>query len=187
MAEILKTTVLDDSWAIFLKADVRLDDDVVVSRQIELHGEVAVVLPYDPVRRKALLVRLLRVPPLYAQGLQAITEAPAGLLDPGETAEDAGRREAMEETGVRLGQLEPVGSYWSTPGISTERMWLFLAAYTEADRSGAGGGVAEEHEGIEVLEVGLDELGRRLDDGRIDDLKTLALVQALKLRRPDLF
>ncbi len=179
--------MLDDSWATFLKADVRLDDGAVVSRQIEAHGEVAVVLPYDPIRRKALLVRLLRVPPLYAQGLQAITEAPAGLLDPGETAEAAARREAMEETGVQLGQLEAVGSYWSTPGISTERMWLFLAPYAEGDRRGAGGGLAEEHEGIEVLEVGLDALGRMLDGGQIDDMKTLALVQALKLRRPDLF
>jgi 8-oxo-dGTP pyrophosphatase MutT (NUDIX family) len=99
----------------------------------------------------------------------------------------AARREAMEETGVALGPLEPVGGYWSSPGISTERMWLFLAPYAAADRRGAGGGIAEEHEGIEVLEVGLDELGRRLDEGRIDDMKTLALVQALKLRRPDLF
>jgi nudix-type nucleoside diphosphatase (YffH/AdpP family) len=187
MAEILRTTVLDDSWATFLKAEVRLDDGAVVSRQIEAHGEVAVVLPYDPTRRTALLVRLLRVPPLYAQGLQAVTEAPAGLVDPGETAGAAARREAMEETGVALGPLEPVGSYWSTPGISTERMWLFLAPYTAADRRGAGGGVAEEHEGITVLEIGLDDLSRRLEEGRIEDMKTLALVQALKLRRPELF
>jgi nudix-type nucleoside diphosphatase (YffH/AdpP family) len=187
MAEILRTIVLDDSWATFLKAEVRLDDGAVVSRQIEAHGEVAAVLPYDPARRTALLVRLLRVPPLYAQGLQLVTEAPAGLLNPGETAEAAARREAMEETGVRLNQLEPVGCYWSTPGISTERMWLFLAAYAEADRQGSGGGVAEEHEGIEVLEISLDALGRMLDAGAIDDMKTLALVQALKLRRPELF
>ena len=76
---------------------------------------------------------------------------------------------------------------WSTPGISTERMVLFLAEYRAADREGAGGGLAEEHENITVLEPTLAELDADLHAGRIGDLKLLVLVQALKLRRPDLF
>jgi nudix-type nucleoside diphosphatase (YffH/AdpP family) len=187
MAEILGVTVLDDSWATFLKAEVRLDDGAQVTRQIESHGDVAVVLPYDPLRRRVLLVRLLRVPPLYAVGLQAMSEAPAGLIDRGESAAEAARREAMEEAGVRLGELEPIGTFWSTPGISTERMSLFLAPYGETDRVADGGGVEGEHEDIEVLEITTATLGRLLETDGIEDMKTLALAQALRLRHPGLF
>jgi hypothetical protein len=76
---------------------------------------------------------------------------------------------------------------WSTPGITTERLHLFLAPYTSADRVEEGGGLAEEHEDIEVLEIGLDELMPMLEQGAITDMKTLVLIQALQLRRPELF
>jgi nudix-type nucleoside diphosphatase (YffH/AdpP family) len=187
MAEILKTEVKDDSWATFLCLQVRLDDGEVVWRQVEDHGAAAAVLPYDPERRTALLVKLFRAPPLYAGVDPVIVEPVAGLIDEGETAEEAARREAMEEAGVRLAALEQVGEVWTSPGISTEKMSLYLGAYRAADRVGAGGGLAEEHEGITVLDTPLAELGRALDEGRIGDMKLLVLVQALKLRRPDLF
>jgi hypothetical protein len=89
--------------------------------------------------------------------------------------------------GLRLPTLEPVGAFWSMPGVSTERMHLFLAPYGEADRVGAGGGLAAEHEEIEVVETPLAELARLADAGELTDMKTFALVQALRLRRPDLF
>ena len=187
MAELLQTEVKDDSWATFLRVQVRLDDGEVVWRQVEDHGAAAVVLPYDPVRRTALLVRLFRAPPLYAGVDSLLVEAVAGLIDEGESAEDAARREALEEAGVRLSQLEFVGEVWSTPGISTEKMSLYLGAYGAQDRVAPGGGLAEEHEDITVLDTPLGELGRELEAGRITDMKLLALVQALKLRRPELF
>ncbi len=71
--------------------------------------------------------------------------------------------------------------------MTTERLHLFLAPYTAADRIGEGGGLAEEHEEIEVLEISLDELVGLLDRGAIADMKTLALIQALQLRHPELF
>jgi hypothetical protein len=86
-----------------------------------------------------------------------------------------------------LTSLEPVGAAWTTPGVSTELMHLYLAPYRAADRTGAGGGVAGEHENITVNETSLAELAAMADDGRLFDLKTLALVQTLRLRRPGLF
>ena len=113
-------------------------------------------------------------------------EVPAGLIDEGEQATDAARREAHEEVGVKLDTLEPAGHTWSMCGVSTERMALYLAPYAVADRTSAGGGLVEEHENITVVEVSLDALRQLADANALVDLKTLALVQTLRLRPPQL-
>jgi 8-oxo-dGTP pyrophosphatase MutT (NUDIX family) len=93
----------------------------------------------------------------------------------------------MEEAGLRLGTLEPLGALWPMPGLSTERMHLFLAAYTQADRVADGGGLAAEHEDIVVEERSLASLAAALDGGALTDMKTVVLLLQLRHRRPDLF
>jgi 8-oxo-dGTP pyrophosphatase MutT (NUDIX family) len=93
----------------------------------------------------------------------------------------------MEEIGLRLSALEPIAVAWPMPGLSAERMHLFLAPYAESDRVGAGGGLEEEHEDIEVVELPLAELATEADRGEVSDLKLLVLLQTLRLRHPDLF
>jgi nudix-type nucleoside diphosphatase (YffH/AdpP family) len=104
-----------------------------------------------------------------------------------EEPENCARREAEEEVGLCLHALEPVAEVWTCPGVSTERIHLFLAAYAVHDRVSDGGGLSEEHEDIEVVEMPLEEAWRRLENGDVADLKTLTLLQALRLRRPDLW
>ena len=174
-------------WCTLYLATVRLADGRVTTREIEDHGNAACVLPYDPARRVALVIRQLRTPPLYAGGVAALIEAPAGLIDQGEDGATAARREAMEEAGVRLTRLEKVSEAWTMPGLSSERMALFLGVYAAADQVAPGGGVASEHEEIEVIEVPLATLAAMAESGELADLKTFALVQTLRIRRPDLF
>ncbi len=185
-ASINGKRILHRGWSTFLIADVTFPNGERHEREIEDHGVAVCVLPYDPARRVALLIEQFRAPVFYAESVPALLEAPAGILD--EQDPEAGtRREALEETGVQLGQLEPVSRVWAMPGISTERMHLYLAAYTEADRIGAGGGLPDEGEDIRVLEMPLAELARLADEGGIVDVKTLVLVQTLRLRHGDLF
>jgi nudix-type nucleoside diphosphatase (YffH/AdpP family) len=165
---------------------VRLASGKDIHREVEDHGRAVAVLPYDPARKTALLVLQLRVPTLVAGFETEFIEAPAGRLDEDDPAECA-RREALEECGARLGPLDHVARVWSMPGISTERIDLYLASYQEADRIGPGGGLEEENENITVVEMPLRELSAMADEGRIVDMKTLTLVFALRLRRPDLF
>ena len=66
-------------------------------------------------------------------------------------------------------------------------MALFLAPYHASQRIGDGGGLESEHEQITVEEIKLDELAERADNGELNDLKTFALVQTLRLRHPELF
>ncbi|GJE03344.1 NUDIX domain-containing protein [Methylobacterium isbiliense] len=185
-AKILDVRFVHEGWSRFGIAKVRLADGSEVDRELEDHGNSVGVLPYDPDRRVAALVRELRVPALYVEGAQTQLEAPAGLIEEGAPEENA-RREVLEEVGLRLHELEPVGTTYSCAGISTERIHLFLAAYRSEDRTSGGGGAEGEHENIKVVEMALDDLAGMMDRGGLTDLKTLTLALALRARHPDLF
>jgi nudix-type nucleoside diphosphatase (YffH/AdpP family) len=184
---IKESKLLFDGWTRFLTLEVESPDGHRMTRAVLDHGESACVLPYDVDRRVALLVRQQRVPQLYLGQRTPSLEVIAGRLEPDEGAEDSIRREAEEEAGLRLDALEHVATCWASPGVSTERFNLYLCTYSPADRIGSGGGRADELESIEVQELPLSELKQRADRGAIEDAKTLLLIQALRLRRADLF
>jgi nudix-type nucleoside diphosphatase (YffH/AdpP family) len=178
--------LVHEGWARYLVAEVLQDDGTRITREMEDHGRAVAVLPYDPERRMATLVSQFRAPVLYSGGPPNHLEVPAGLLDDGEP-EDEARREAAEETGLRLGRLDLVASAYAMPGISTERMDLFLAAYGAGDRTGTGGGLAAESESVAVHEIPLRELAAMGRRGTLTDMKSLVLLFALQMQRPDLF
>ncbi|ACG79635.1 pyrophosphohydrolase including oxidative damage repair enzymes [Phenylobacterium zucineum HLK1] len=184
--ELRKVETIHQGYSTLMLATLAAPDGSTFTREIEHHGRAAAVLPYDPERRCALMVNLPRPPVIWAGGPPELLEAPAGMVE-NEDAEETATREALEEAGVKLGRLEAVGSPFSSPGVSSERIDLFLAAYSTADRVGDGGGLAEEQEHITVEEVPLAQLWTWVEQRRIEDLKTLALILALKVRRPELF
>ena len=182
--EITYIETVHSGWAKFMVATVRVADARTFRREIEDHGAAACVLPYNAERRTAVLVRQFRVPVYYAAREPHTLEAIAGIVEEADPAETA-RREAREEAGLELGAIEPVGEGWTMPGISTERMHLYLATYRDRAREGRGG--VDEDEDITAVEFGLNELARLADSGKLADIKTLVLVQTLRLRRPELF
>lgn len=182
----LPLRIVYEGWTTFGVATVPQLDGTAVKRCLEHHGTAAAVLPFDPHRRTALLVRQVRVGSAWWGGDGQLDEAPAGGLDGG-APEVAARREAFEEAGVRLGSLEKVGCLYPMPSISTEQIHLFLAPYAAEDRIAAGGGLAAENEQVAVKEVTLNDLAGAAADGTLTDMKTIVLLQALQLRRPELF
>lgn len=184
--ELRKVETVYQGYCTLMVATLTAPGGDAFQREIEHHGRAACVLPYDPERRCALLVNLPRAPVIWAGGPPELLEAPAGMVE-NEDPEEAATREALEEVGVRLGRLEPVGSPFSTPGVSSERIDLYLAAYSARDRISAGGGLAEEQENIAVMEAPLAQLWAWVEQRRIEDLKTMALILALRVRRPELF
>jgi nudix-type nucleoside diphosphatase (YffH/AdpP family) len=185
-ARILSSTILHEGFCKLIRVRLRLPDGDEIDREVEDHGASVAMLPYDPVRRTALLIRLLRAPVLLTANMADLLEAPAGLVDEDMPA-DAARRELHEEAGLAVTDLEHVGTVWTMPGISTERMDLYLARYSEADRVGAGGGVAGESENITVVEMPLSELWAKAQGGGIADMKTLTLILLLHEKHPELF
>jgi nudix-type nucleoside diphosphatase (YffH/AdpP family) len=182
--EIIETRLAREGWFNVVTVKARIDGEVIERDMVD-HPSGAAVLPYDPDRRVALMITQTR-PPVLASGEGPMIEVIAGALD-GDTAERCARREAMEEGGVRLDRLEHVAQVWATPASSTERVDYFLAEYRQRDRVSPGGGLDEEQEHLRVCEIPLDELWRQAASAELRDAKTLTLVQALRIRRPELF
>lgn len=144
-------------------------------------GNGATVLLIDRQRRTVLLTRQFRIPAYlngHVDGM--LLETAAGLLDD-DDAETAIRREAEEETGCRIRSITRLFELFMSPGSVTERVAFFVADYTTADRTGSGGGLEEEGEHIEVVEMDLDDAIAAVADGRITDGKTVLLLQWAQL------
>ncbi len=147
-------------------------------------GNGAAVLLYDRDRATVLLTRQFRYPAYVNDHLDGmLIEVAAGLLD-GDDPESAIRREASEELGVAIRTIEHVYDAYMSPGSVTERVHFYAAAYTPADRSSAGGGVADEGEDIEILELEFADALTMIADGRITDGKTIMLLQWAALSGP---
>ncbi len=181
-------TLLSCHWYVLRTTtfDYRHSDGHWSTEQRETYdrGNGATVLLYDRDRGTVLLTRQFRYP-AYANGHPdgMLLETAAGLLDD-ESPEDAVRREVEEELGVTVGEVQHVFDVFMSPGSVTERLHFFAAPYSAADRTGDRGGLAEEGEDIEVVELGFDEALDMIDDGRIADAKTVMLLQWAALRGP---
>lgn len=150
------------------------------SRESYDRGNGAVVLLYHKSRQTVVLTRQFRFP-VFVNGHHGfLIEATAGLLD---NASPEARiiAEAEEETGFHITHIEKVFESYMSPGSVTERLFFFIAEYSDDDRQGSGGGVAEEGEDIEVLEWPFARAMEAVRSGEIMDAKTIMLIQHLAL------
>jgi nudix-type nucleoside diphosphatase (YffH/AdpP family) len=152
-------------------------------REVFDRGHAATLLPYNLVNRTIVLTRQFRLPPYLAGHDDFMIEAAAGMLDD-ETPEKRIRAEAEEEIGYRLQDVRKVFEAFMSPGSVTEKLHFFVAEYDAAMRIGDGGGLEEEGEDIEVLELSIEQALAMIADGRIADAKTIMLLQWAVLRGP---
>lgn len=184
---IKRIDVLSDSWYTLRRVDFDYRDAhgrwSATQREAYDRGNGATILLVDWSRERVVLTRQFRMP-AYLNGHDdgMLIEAAAGLLD-ADDAVTAIKREVEEETGYRVNKVVQLFELFMSPGSVTERVAFFVAEYTPADRLSAGGGVAEEGEHIEVIELDLDEALRLVGSGGINDGKTVLLLQWAQLNR----
>ncbi len=152
-------------------------------REVYRNGLGAAVLPFDPGRGTVLLVRQFRLPALLTRDGGWVIEALAGTVEKDQVPEETARAEAEQEAGYRLRRLEEAFVVFASPGGCTEKMHLFTAEYGPEDHCGRGGGLREEGEEIEVLELPLAEAWAMVSRREIVDAKTVLLLQHLMLAR----
>lgn len=139
-------------------------------------GNGAAVLLYNRQAGTVILTRQFRLPSyLNGHATGMLTEVAAGELDQ-DSPEAAIRREAEEETGYRVGEVVKVFEAYMSPGAATEVIYFFIAEYSAAMKIGDGGGLEDEQEEIEVLEMTFGEALRMVMTGEIRDAKTIMLL-----------
>lgn len=173
----LQTLVLEQT-----RADGRVE---FLDREVHDHGAAATVLLVDPVRQSVVFVRQFRPGAFFGGHPDGfLLETPAGLLDD-DAPEEAASREAMEETGYAVRDIRHLFDMYSSAGTLTERVCCFAAHVDASKRDGKGGGVEDEGEDIEVVEMPIDEAYGLIATGVIVDAKTIMLLQWLMLNRAE--
>jgi nudix-type nucleoside diphosphatase (YffH/AdpP family) len=177
---IHKVETLSHDWFLLQKTtfDYRRSDGSWQRQTRETYdrGHGATILLYNRERRTVVLVRQFRFP-TWGEGHDGfLIEAAAGLLDRA-SPEERIKAEVEEETGYRVSEVRKVFEAFMSPGSVTERLYFFVAEYDPASRIGAGGGIADEGEDIEVLELDIGVAMQMMTDGRIADGKTIMLLQ----------
>ena len=182
--EILNSEILSKFWSTLTKITLnytRSDGrSEVLVREVNDHGAAAAILAYDPNRKTVLLVKQMRIAAYMAGYEEPMIEVCAGLLD-GDNAETCALREAEEELGFKLHNLQLVSDAFVSPGALTERVSLFVGNYTPADKINHGGGVPSEGEDIQVIELSLASAYRMIATGAVVDAKTIILLQHVML------
>jgi nudix-type nucleoside diphosphatase (YffH/AdpP family) len=112
-----------------------------------------------------------------------LIEAAAGLLDD-QDPETVIRREASEELGVTIGDLERLYDVYMSPGSVTEHLHFYAAPYTPATRTALGGGIADEGEDIDILELPYDAALTMITNRQIADGKTIMLLHWAAIHGP---
>lgn len=182
---ITKTEIMAKGWSSLSKltvaAEMRNGHKTTLLREVADHGHGAAILAVDLERGTCLLVRQWRAGAAFADHDGFLIEACAGLLD-ADDPEGCVRREALEELGTHVHNIRHICDCFSSPGAVSEKINLFIGHYGEDDRMSEGGGLLDEGEDIEVLEMPIDEAYEMIASGGITDAKTIILLQHVKLQ-----
>lgn len=179
--KISKIELLSDNWYILKKASFAYlrNNGEWQEQQREFYdrGNGATILLYNLAQQTVVLTRQFRFP-AFMNGLESglLIETAAGLLDEA-SPEERIRLEAEEETGYQVQALQKVFEAYMSPGSVTEKLYFYVAEYASQQRIGAGGGLEQEGEDIEVLELPFTQALAMLQSGEIQDAKTIMLLQ----------
>ena len=157
-------------------------DSPVFTREIFERGSVVAVLPYDPERRKVVLIEQFRTGAIEDPDGPWLIESVAGVIEPGESTQQVALRECVEEAGCEIRQLEMISEYYVSPGGTSEHCSLYCGL---VDSDGVAGihGLPDENEDIRVMVVDTEEAFAWVRQGRIRSSATIIALQWLELNQ----
>lgn len=183
--KIVENTLLSDNWYRLNKVSYATltneGQSEIRIREVYDRGNGATILLYNKTQNTIILTRQFRLPTfLNGNPNGMLIETCAGIIDD-ENPIDCIRRETEEETGYRIKDVRKIFDAYMSPGAVTEKLHFFVAEYDRSMKVSEGGGLAEEQEEIEVLEMQFDEAFEMIGNGTIKDAKTIMLLQYAKI------
>ncbi len=178
--QITQTELLSDNWYLLNKVTYEFTPEngepEIQRREVYDRGNGAAILLYNKEKQTVILTRQFRLP-TFLNGNESgmMIEVCAGLLDE-KNPEDCIKRETEEETGYRIQEVKKVFEAYMSPGAVTEILYFFTAEYQPEMKVSEGGGLASEHEYIEVLEISFSNALAMVYNGEIKDAKTIMLL-----------
>jgi GDP-mannose pyrophosphatase NudK len=153
-------------------------------REVFDHGNAASALLYNKEKRTVILVQQFRIATyLNKNNTGILIETCAGLLEENEPPEESIKREIEEETGFVVNSVNKVTEVYTSAGSLTELLYLYTAEYSPDQRKSKGGGLEEEGEELDVLEIPFDRALEMVDNGEIKDAKTIIILQHARLKQ----
>lgn len=182
---IADSKVLSDDWYTLKKFtfDLRRQNGEWQRQNREVYdrGNGATILLYNRAKQTVVLTRQFRFPVFINGHEDNLIEAAAGLLD-NMDPERRIKAEAEEETGYRVENVQKIFEAYMSPGSVTEKLYFYIAEYHADDKVSQGGGLEDEGEDIEVLELTIDEALSAIESGVIVDAKTIMLLYHVALK-----
>lgn len=149
-------------------------------REVFERGSAVCALMFDNSTKNIILIKQFRLPTVLNGYDDLLIEVPAGLLE-GEAPQKRMIEEIKEETGYEVSELNFVFEAFMSAGAVTEKIHFFTAKYNEKSKIYEGGGLEEEGEDIDVIEMPFDEAFAMIASGQIVDAKTIMLLQYAKI------
>jgi nudix-type nucleoside diphosphatase (YffH/AdpP family) len=181
---ITNTDIISDKWAVLKQITFEYETETekqTHTRQVYDRGNGAVILLYNTTRKTVLLIKQFRLPSyLNNNETGMLIEACAGVLEE-ESPEACIRRETEEETGYQITEIRKIFEAYTSPGVLTEIIHFFVGEYNAEMKVSDGGGLKEEQENIEVIELPFAEAYNMMATGEIKDAKTIMLLQYAKI------
>jgi nudix-type nucleoside diphosphatase (YffH/AdpP family) len=184
----IKHTTLSKEWATLHRIDYdyqfKSGEWKSISRECYDRGDGAAILLYNPKKGTVILTKQFRMPIYETNKSEGMSiEVCAGAIDNNDDPLETIIRETEEEVGYKINNAKKVLTAYTSPGALTEKMYLFVAEYNDMMKINDGGGLDNENEEIEVLELQFAEAINMIEKESIIDAKTVMLLQYAQINK----
>jgi GDP-mannose pyrophosphatase NudK len=184
--QVTSTEILSDNFFPLKNVKYKIEgkDGSVkeLTREVYCSSNGVTALLYNRINKRVILTRQFRLPTfLNGNTSGMLIETCAGLVEENEDPAAAITREIEEETGYKIEGAKKVFELYSTAGSVAEKLYYFVAEYSKDEHVSEGGGLEEENEEIEVIELPFDQAYQKVETGEIADAKTVILLQYAKI------
>lgn len=168
---------IDEAYLKFEKFNGEMSETV---RRLNFNrGDAVACIVYNSDSKRVILVNQFKYP-ASIKGTGWILETVAGMIEDGESPEESLKREIVEEIGYDPKNIKFISKFYVSPGGTSERIFLYFVEVDNSTRVSDGGGLQAEHEDIQLVELGIEEACNMLDEGAIEDAKTIIAINWLK-------